>query len=118
MNASVGLAGDPAFARNSLILTGGTFRTFCAVVSECARPFAVHDALPLMSPLNAAGPEVTLKLAFTLAPGATGPGMVTGAPLAHPLGTARLNFTPVTGAPVVFVNVKVLSCAAPGVNVC
>jgi hypothetical protein len=32
----------------------------------------VHEALPTRSPLKAAGPEVTLKVALTLAPGATG----------------------------------------------
>ena len=64
--------------RNSLILIGLTFRTFSAVVSDCFAPFAfVHEALPTRSPLKAAGPEVTLKVALTLAPGATGPAIVT-----------------------------------------
>ena len=60
--------------RNSLILIGLTFRTFSAVVSDCFPPVAgfVHEALPTRSPLKAAGPEVTLKVALTLAPGATG----------------------------------------------
>ncbi len=34
------------------------------------------------------------------------------------LGTEILNLTPATGAFVVFVNVTVISCADPGVNVC
>src|SRR5580700_7976350 len=74
MNEFVGLAGEPALMRNSLILIGLTFRTFSAVVSECFPPVVwfVHLALPARSPLKAAGPEVTLKVALTLAPGATG----------------------------------------------
>ena len=36
----------------------------------------VHEALPTRSPLKAAGPEVTLKVALTLAPGATGSAIV------------------------------------------
>ena len=73
MNESVELAGEPALMRNSLILTGLTFRTFSAVVSDCVWPLRfVHEALPTRSPLKAAGPEVTLKVALTLAPGATG----------------------------------------------
>ena len=64
--------------RNSLILIGLTFRTFSAVVSDCVLPLAwfVHEALPTRSPLKAAGPEVTLKVALTLAPGATGSAIV------------------------------------------
>ena len=59
--------------RSSLILIGLTFRTFSTVVSDCFLPlWFVHRALPTRSPLNAAGPEVTLKVALTLAPGATG----------------------------------------------
>ena len=38
-----------------------------------------------------------------------------GGPL--PLGTEMLNLTPVAGAPVVFVNVTVVSCEDPGENV-
>ncbi len=65
--------------RNSLILIGLTLRTFSAVVSDCVPPVVrfVHEALPTRSPLKAAGPEVTLKVALTLAPGATGPANVT-----------------------------------------
>src|ERR1700677_2398393 len=125
MNEFVELSGE--LMRNSLILTGLTFRTFSAVVSECFPPAVppevglVHEALPTRSPLKAAGPEVTLKVALTLAPGATGSAMVTdvlvapGATEVHCLlGTAMLNWTPTAGAPVVFVNVTVASCEDPG----
>ena len=80
MNESVGLVGEPALMRNSLILIGLTFRTFSAVVSDCFAPLVwfVHWALPARSPLKAAGPEVTLKVALTLAPGATGSANVAG----------------------------------------
>src|SRR5579863_7914984 len=117
MNEFVGFSG--ALMRNSLILTGLTFRTFSAVDSACVLPvvWLVHEALPARSPLKAAGPEVTLKVALTLAPGATGPAIVSDV-LVVPettevhclLGTERLNLTPVAGAPVVFVNVTVASC--------
>src|SRR6266536_231368 len=72
MNALVGLVLLPA--RNSLILTGLTLRTFSAVIPNCLVPCVgfVHEALPIRSPLKGAGPEVTLKVALTLAPGATG----------------------------------------------
>ena len=74
MNESVALVGEPELMRNSLILIGLTFRTFSAVVSDCLAPLVtlVHEALPTRSPLKGAGPEVTLKVALTLAPGATG----------------------------------------------
>src|ERR1039458_9772408 len=125
MNESVGLVGEPALMRNSLILIGLTFRTFSAVVSECFPPFAgfVHEALPTRSPLKAAGPEVTLKVALTLAPDATGSEIVTVVLVlpvttdVHPLGTVMLNLTPVVGAPLVFANVTVMSCEDPGENV-
>src|SRR5512136_577599 len=113
MNESVGLVGEPALMRNSLIFTGLTFRTFWAVVSDCVRPFAVHEALPTRSPLKPAGPEATLKAALTLAPGATGSANVFDVPVepetteVHPVGTETANLTPVAGAPVVFVNVTV-----------
>src|SRR5690349_4850775 len=79
MKESVELVGDPALMRNSLILIGLTFRTFSAVVSDCFAPLVwfVHWALPVRSPLKAAGPEVTLKVALTVAPGATGSPIVT-----------------------------------------
>ena len=76
MNAFVGFVVDPSFTRNSLILIGATFRTFSEVVSDCFAPFDVHCALATRSPLNAAGPDVIVKVAFTLAPAATGPGNV------------------------------------------
>src|ERR1700724_282877 len=127
MNEFVGLA--PALMRNSLILIGLTFRTFSAVVADCVLPAVppevvfVHDALPTMSPLKAAGPEVTLKVALTLAPGATGPAMVADVlapPVTnegHCLGTEMLNWTPSARAPGVSVNVTVVSCEEPGEKV-
>src|ERR1017187_2639599 len=125
MNESVELVGEPALMRNSLILIGLTFRTFSAVVSECFPPLVgfVHWALPTRSPLKAAGPEVTLKVALTLAPGATGAAIITdvlvapGTKEVHCLGTEMLNWTPTAGAPVVFVNDTVVSCEDPGENV-
>src|SRR5262245_23157909 len=125
MNEFVGLGGESALTRNSLILTGLTFRAFSAVVSYCVLPFVsfVHETLPTRSPLKAASPEVMLKVALTLAPGATGPAIVTdvlvvpGTTEVHRLGTETLNLIPVAGAPVVLVNVSVLSCDDPGENV-
>src|ERR1017187_4491914 len=125
MNESVGLVGEPALMRNSLILIGLTFRTFSAVVSECFPPFAgfVHETLPTRSPLKAAGPEVTLKVALTLAPGATGSTNVFDVWVApatkevHCLGTEMLNWTPAAGAPVGFVDVTGVACEDPGENV-
>src|ERR1039458_7095702 len=125
MNESVGLVGEPSLMRNSLILIGLTFRTFSAVVSESFPPFVwfVHWALPTRSPLKAAGLEVTLKVALTLAPGATGSANVADVLVVpetkevHCLGTEMLNWTPTAGAPVVFVNVTVVSCEDPGENV-
>ena len=110
--------------RNSLILTGLTLRTFSAVVSDCFWPSGSSiEALPTRSPLKAAGPEVTLKVALTLAPGATGSAIVTDVSVRRKprrstaCGTEMLNSTPVAGAPVVFVNVTVVSCEDPGENV-
>src|ERR1700761_6922920 len=99
MNEFVGLFGEPLLTRNSLILIEPTFRIFSAAVSEDFLPFAwfVHKALPIRSPLNAVNPEVTLKVALTLAPGATGSANIFDASLApeattvHPFGTATLN---------------------------
>src|ERR1035438_8343815 len=93
MNASF------ALLLNSLILTGLTLRTFSAMVSDCGplRVGLVHETLPTRSPLKAAGPEVTLKVALTLAPGATGPAIVfdvsvlPGTTEVHCLGTLMLN---------------------------
>src|ERR1700685_1821720 len=81
MNEFDVLVAEPSLMRNSLIFTGLTLRTFSAGVSDCALPPVVHRALPTRSPLNAAGPEVTLKVALTLAPGATGPANVLDASL-------------------------------------
>ena len=113
--------------RSSLILTGLALRTFSTAVSTCFLPLAgfVHDALPTRSPLKASGPEVTLKVALTLAPGATCSAKVLDVSVVpettevHCLpGTAMLNETPAAGAPVVFVNVTVMSREDSGVNVC
>src|SRR5215467_6221161 len=125
MNALDGLVLVPA--RNSLILIGLTFRTFSVVVSDCRPPFVgfVQKALPVRSPLKGTGPEVTLKVALTLAPGATGSGNVTdvsvvpGTKEVQALsGREMLSFTPTAVDPVVFVNVTVDSCEDPGANVC
>src|SRR6478672_5387856 len=126
MNELAGLDGEAELTANSLILIGLTLRTFSTVVSDCAWPLVefVHDALPTRSPPKAAGPEVTLKVALTLVPGATGTVSVFDVSVepetteVHPVGTERLNLTPVAGAPVVLVNVTVVSCEEPGENVC
>src|SRR5690348_6160963 len=110
---------EPEARRNSLILTGVTFRTFSTAVPNWFAPplELVHEALATRSPLKAAGPEVTLNVAFTLAPGATGSenffevSLLPETTEVHCLfGTARLSVTPSAGAPVVFVNVAVISC--------
>ena len=103
--------------RISLILIGRTFLTLCAVVSNCASPFILlfHSAFPVRKPAPVFTEAVILKVAFTLAPGATGAlniFVVSAVPETmevHPLGTEMLNLTPVTGAPMVFVNVSVMS---------
>src|SRR3569623_1514778 len=107
MNESVRLEGGPARLRNSLILTGLTLRTFSAAVSDRFAPaWFVHRAFATRSPLKAAEPEVTLKVALLLAPGATGSAKVFELPVAsvtaavHCRGAERLNASPVTGAPV------------------
>src|SRR5262245_11619209 len=125
MNEFVGLVGDAAVTRNSVILIRLTCRTFSAVVADCVLPFVafVHETLPTRSPLKAASPEVTLKVALTLAPGAPGQAIATdvlavpGTTEVHCFGTEILNLIPVAGAPVVFVNVSVLSCDDLGENV-
>ncbi len=123
MNELVALVLVPA--RNSLILIGLTFRTFSAVVADCRPPCPgfVHEAVPIRSPLKDTGPEVTLKVALTLAPGATELNVfdVSVVPEANEVhcrpGTEMLSLTPAAGAPVVFVNVTVLSCEDRGANV-
>src|SRR5215472_11781440 len=125
MNALVGLVPVPTW--NSLILIGLTLRTVSAAVVNCLPPSVclppcpgfVHAALPTRSPLKGTGPEVTLKVALTLATGATEPNVcdvwpVPGMTEVHPLGTEMLSFTPIAVDPVVFVNVTVLSCEDRG----
>src|SRR5260370_37923500 len=115
MSALVGLVLVPT--RNSLILIGLTLRTFSAVVPDCLAPWVgfVHEALPIRSPLKGAAPEVTLKVALTLAPGATEsnvcdvsvvPGTTDGHCL---LGTEMLSFTHTAVDPVAFVYLTALS---------
>src|SRR3954453_21521041 len=106
MNELVPLAGLLEPIRNSLILIGLVLRTFSAIDADCPSP---HVAVPIRSPLNEAGPEATLNVALAPAPGATGAAIVFGASLVHPLGTATLSVMSVTGAPVVFVNVTMVS---------
>src|SRR5262245_33189188 len=123
MNALVTLPVTPV--RNSLILIGLTFRTFSVVVSERLPPCVgfVHWALPIRSPLKGSGPEVTVNVALTLAPGSTESNVidVSVLPLTKEVqrlsGTEMLNFTPTALEPVVLVNVTVLSCEDPGANV-
>src|SRR3954451_7445533 len=112
MNELLPLPVEPI--RNSLILTGLVLRTFSAIETDSAPQLAVAT----MSPLNAAGPEVTFKVRVTLAPGATGSAIVTGASAVHPPGTVRPSLTPVTAAPVVFVKVTLVSWLEPSENVC
>src|SRR5690242_13175611 len=100
MNALVELAVVPVL--NSLILIGLTFRTFSAVVSTLRGPCtgSVHEALPTRSPFSAFGPEVTLNVAVTLAPGATESNVTDSFVLPATTevqlgsGTEMLNFTP------------------------
>src|SRR4029453_3597854 len=132
MNEFVVLAAGPPLPRNSLTGIGLTFRTFSTALSSCLPAFAeatagklaaVQRAWPTRSPLNAAGPDGTLKVPLRVAPGATGSAIVAvvlvvaDATDVQPFGTTMLNSTPVTGTPVVFVNVTLVSCAEPGANV-
>src|SRR6202012_2033125 len=68
MNELVGLVLVPV--RNSLILIGLTFRTFSVLVALFRPPLPglLHVSSATRSPPNAAGPEVTLNVALTLAP--------------------------------------------------
>src|SRR5262249_3395169 len=101
-------------------------RTFSVVVSDRLPPCAgfVHEALPIRSPLNAAGPEVTLKVALTDAPGATESNVIEVSVVPWTkevhclLGTVMLNFTPAARDPGVFGNDTGGSWLEPGVNVC
>src|SRR5580693_10582184 len=109
MNESVALVGGPELTRSSLIFTGLAFRTFSVIGPDCFVPLAwfVQEALPTKSPLKAADPDVTLNVALTLAPGATGPGKVfavselPATTADHWCGTERLNLMSAAGAPVV-----------------
>ncbi len=85
----------------------------------------VQAALAIRSPLNAAGPAVTRKVALTLWPGLTGSGklievsVLPATTLVHRLsGTVMLSLTPTAGDPVVLVNVTVLFWLEPGLKVC
>src|ERR1700730_14297620 len=126
MNEFVELTGKLVLKRNSLILIGLTFRTFSAIVSEYFPPLVglVQEAFPIRLPLKAVGPEVTLKVALTLAPGATGPAKVFDVSVVPAtmalhclLGREMLNFTLIAGASVVFVKVTMVFCEDPGENV-
>src|ERR1700679_4246897 len=106
MKESVELVEEAELMRNSLILIGLTLRTFSAVVSNRLLPPAglVHQTLPTRSPLKACGPEVTLKVALTLAPGSTGSAnvfdvcVVPPTKAVHCPGAEMLNWRPVAGA--------------------
>src|SRR3954447_271023 len=126
MNEFVLLVGELLPMRNSLILIGSTLRTRSAIDADRVPPVdeLVHEALAIRSPLKAAAPEVTANVALTLSPGATGPGRVSD--VSEPPATTavhcasgrdRLSLTSVTGAPVVFVNVTMVSWVEPGANV-
>ena len=73
--------------------------------------------------MKGTGPEVTLNVALTLAPGATESNVrdvspVPGMTAVHCLlGREMLSLTPAAADPVVLVNVTVLSCEDPGANV-
>src|SRR5688572_15835684 len=106
MNWFVGLA--PAPNRTSLILIGKTFRTLAVVVSDCVLRVAgsIHSALPVRKPAPVRAGAVILKVAVTLAPGATGVLNVIDVSLppeafdertVHPAGAEILNLTPGTG---------------------
>src|SRR4051795_8646615 len=114
MNELVPLVGVLEPIRNSLILIGLVLRTFSLTEADCVPQVAVA----VSSPLRAAGPEVTFSVRVTLAPGATGSAIVTGASVVHPAGAVMPSFTPETAAPVVFVNVTFVSWLEPGENVC
>src|SRR6185503_3323359 len=122
MNALVGLSLVPV--RNSLIRIGRTLRTFSVVVSDCLAPVgSVHEPVATRSPLNAAGPAVTVKVALTVAPGATESNLfdVSVVPgrneVQSVVGTEMLSSTSAAADAVVFVNVTVASCDDRGANV-
>src|ERR1039458_1125898 len=107
-------------ALNSLILTGRTLRTFSAVVSECLPVGLFQEASATRSPLKDDWPEVTLKVALTLAPGATGSENVDApeATAVQPLGVLRLSLTPIADSSVLLVKVTVVGDEEPGVKLC
>src|SRR3954454_11207014 len=116
------VASVPLPMRNSLILTGLVLRTRSDVEADrVAPPWSVHEAVPAMSPLNTAGPEVTRNVRLTLSPGATGPAIVSEPPWTaalHWAGSEMPSLTVVARPPDVFVNVTIVSWLVPGANVC
>src|SRR5689334_3016956 len=84
--------------RNSLSLTGAVSRAGSAIDADDAAPPAVQAAVPIRSPLKLAGPAVTLIIALTLSPGATGPGIGSACEALHPAGTVTPSRTSVAGA--------------------
>ena len=125
MNEFVGLAGAPALMRNSLILIGLTFRTFSAAVSDCFAPLAsVHERVADQVAVEGRRPRGDLEGRAHARTRRDRVGDRHRRPVrarndGGPSCWARtmLNSTPVTGAPVVFVNVTVVSCEDPGENV-
>src|SRR3954469_13871057 len=112
MNELLPLPVEPM--RYSLILIGLVLRT-CSLTA--ADP-PVQAAVAVMSPLNEAGPEVTFNVRLTVAPGATGSATVTGVSTDQPDGTVMPSLRPETVAPVVLVNLTIVSWLVPGANVC
>src|SRR5215472_9058457 len=108
--------------RNSLITIGSVLRTASLEVTDWLLPsWAVQVAVPFRSPLNDWLPDVTLKVALTLAPGATDANEVWLPPATvdcQPVGTDNCRFTFVAADAAVLVNVKVDCCDEPGLNVC
>jgi len=109
MNELVGLVLVPV--RNSLILIWLTLRTCSLLVTRCRAWLAelVQLAWATRSPSNAAGPEVTVNVALTLARGATEANvfeesLVPSTTACHcRLGRAMDSFTLVAAVPVVLV---------------
>src|SRR3954453_793320 len=112
MNELVPLAGLLEPMRNSLIFIWLGLSTRSAIDAD----WSPHVAVPIRSPLKGAGPEVTLSVRLTLAPGATASATVTGASVVQPAGTLMPSLTPETGAPVVLVNVTIVFWLVPGAN--
>ena len=76
MNESVVLVGGPELIRNSLILTGLTFphlfRRCLGLLHAATAPKIRKGRLAYQVAVEGYRPEVTLNVALTLAPGATG----------------------------------------------